>query len=1180
MMMKKNRILLLLLAMLGIATSISAQRLMHRDYISEVKAAGMTEERAKKVVESFHPLLLHGHPSKKVPSVTGNLLPPVRSMSNKVMENTKFYGYMAYSKAWTEDLYGLYSFVPSDNTQFERLAYGEDGPVAADGGGCYYNGKYYAVTYAGFMGMVLAEFCVYNAETWQQEKYIPTNAGSVSVDMDYDVTTGEIYGCFYNDSFDGFVFGRMDPNTGERKAICNLNRIFFGIAVNSKGQVYGLDEEGDLYLFNKVSGQRTKVGNTGLSPEYLCSATFDQKTGVLYQSISKEDGSWLYSIDTETAKATLVCKFPNNEELQGMYIPVPAAEPDAPAVATDLKAFFIGASLSGNFTFTMPTTTFGGTALQGELDYDVYLNDVQYISGKASAGEEVNVNVVAPLFGMYKLTVRPKNAVGQAPAAYISLWIGKDVPAAVSNLTVADGATTGEVVISWEAPTVSLHQGFLEPSSISYRIERFQGAEETGLVVATVTDLTYTDKIDNEGEMKPYHYVVTPLVDGRREGTSATSPSIGVGKALQLPYYQPFDDEHGMDLMTIVDRHGDGKTWEYDPTFQAARAQYDWTNAKNEWLITPPLHLTTGRVYTLNFDAWVRDGYSERMEVKMGQGKKYSDLKTQIVPRTDFKNGVPQNVFSMFKVEADGDYSFGFHALSDVDQWWLYLDNICIEEGPLLGTPNRVSNLHLKSGEKGALNATLTFTAPTVTVEDENLTSLDGIRIYREEDLLVTLVVQPGEVVTYMDDSAGQGMNHYRIVPVNGHGNGLEVSDSIYVGVDIPMAPGNVTLRKVNDKPVLTWEAPTKGVNDGYIDPEQVVYYIYRSDNAEIASQLSGLTFTDNTLELGDEQAFTTYAVYAQNVAGLDEEQVAMSNEVCFGNPFELPFKESFAGVTLEMGPWTWDIVKGDPWIKIAENGVYPNAQPQDQDGGLVTFEPDAEGDEAILYSANISLVGAQQPQLSFWYFNNPGSFDKISARVRIDDDPALVDEVAYINMTGTAGEVGWTNMTCDLNKYLGHRIQLAFVFMCNSDYSMHIDNICVMGLRQDLPCVTDLTAGLQGNTVLLSWTEPRDEQGLGFIGFNVYRDGELLNTDEPLIDPMYEDVLSDANVEHVYQVTVVYEEGETTYSNAVNQHGETVGIRGVALSFKNSVFNLGGQRLTRAPKHGVYIQNQKKLIK
>lgn len=1177
----EKRLLIALSALLMLFVgSIQAQHLMRMDAEVAARAKGMTEARAHKLSVGYHPLLFNGHRNHRNVQRTETFTSAPKAAVKTLAEsgvNLKMFGYVPYATNWTTDNYGIYTFNTKAPVSLTKLPDGPDGPAAADGGGCYYDGKYYAVTYAGFMGLVLAEFCVYDTVTWQMQTYIPVNAGSVSIDMDYDPTTGNIYGCFYTDNFDSFVFGSLDPATGKRTAICNLNRIFFGISVNSKGEVYGLDEEGQLCKFDKTTGERTVIGSTGILPEYLGSATFYQKTDELFWTVDTDEGSYLYQVDVATAQATLVCQFPNGEEVQGLYIPVPAAEPDAPAKAQDLKAEFVDASLKGKLLFTMPSKTYGGSLLTGEVEYDIYVDDTYYSTGRAAAGAAVEAEVEVSQYGMYKLSVRPKNAFGQAPVSFVTLWIGKDIPTAVTDVTIAAGSVAGDVELTWKAPTSSVHNGYFTTDGLQYLIQRFTAPGDS-IDVTLTTALSFTDHIDNPGTIRPYYYKITPIVDGTREGEAAYSKAIGVGKALATPYIQKFEENNCLDLFTIVDRHNDGKTWDYDPTFQAARANYDWVNPKNDWLITPPLHLRPDHVYKVSFDAWCREGNMERFEVKYGAGRKYTDLTETILQRTEITNDTPESYFKLIHVKGDGDFSFGFHAVSDVDKWWLYIDNIKIEDGPLLGTPNCVTAYKAVPAEKGQLIATLNFTAPTTTVDDQTLSGEITVKICRGDKVLKEMTASAGEKITYVDSLSQQGYNTYKVRVFNARGEGLEAEKTIYTGVDIPTEPTNVRLAKVDGKAVITWDAPTVGVNGGYVDPEKVAYYVIRSDNTEIAAQIFDRTVTDASVAKFTNQSFVSYAIFAQNAAGIDAELYGMSNEVCFGTPYELPFHESFAQQSVEAGPWTWEIVHGDPWIKIDVSGVYPQTTAQDDDSGLVAYQPENTGDEAMLVSSNISLVDAQMPKLKFWYYNNPGTYDKISMRVRIDDDPDNVDELKYINMSPASGTLGWTEVVCDLNKYVGHRIQLLIKFTSVSDYYIYIDNITVAGLRADLPYVTDLKAEEQGTTVTLTWSEPVDEVGLGFIGYNVYRDGVCL-TEEPLIDPMYEDTIESASATHTYNVTVVYTEGETIFSNSA-EVGST-GIHNVKADTRHEViYNVMGQRLDKMPEHGVVIIGNNKITK
>lgn len=1095
------------------------------------------------------------------------------------------YGYVSSSKAWTEDRYNIYKFDATENPTFTCVPDEMTEPVAADGGGCYHDGKYYAVQYASFMGMVLADFCTYNAETWQMESYIPVAQGSVGVDMDYDVTTGMIYGCFYSDEWDHCVFGHIDPETGYRTAIRDLDRIYFGMAVNSRGEVYGISEEGNLVRFDKQTGVPTLIGNTGVTPEYLAGATFDLRTDELYWTVSSLSNTktGLYRVDTQTAEATCITHFENNEEVQGLYIPIPAAEPLAPAIATELELEVEGPSLSGLARFRAPLTTFDeSNDLRGMLAYHIYADGMEVNSGECEPGAITSATFSVPNQGAHVVTVRTANAVGLSPATQANAWFGYDSPTAVTELTATEGAENGQVVVRWTAPASTQHNGYLDTEALTYRIVRMPD-----LKAMTTAETTLTDQVPTDMELTAYTYEVTPVVRDTLAGPAATSNTVAVGQALHLPYYQDFAEASSFDLYTIVDRHNDGKTWAHDATFEAARAEYDWVNPKNDWLITPALQMDTEHVQKLQFDAWCRDGNNENLEVKMGKGKSYTQMTHDILPRqTELTGMEPRHFMQLLVVDEAGDWNIGFHAVSPVDRWWLYVDNIRVEQGPLLGTPHQVTSLTATEGQQGALQATLCFTTPTTMVEGGALDGLTRIDIYRN-GILTHSIETPamGEPLTYLDEAAKQGINTYRIVPVNAKGEGLEAEVDVYVGEDIPLAPTNVLLQKVDELPVLTWTAPTTGVNGKYVNPDKVVYYIVRSDNKQVGTQVTGTTFTDETLPLiGDEQAFYLYAIYAQNVAGLDEEQVTVSNEVCFGRPFDPTFHESFAEVSLEQGPWTWDIVQGDPYIQIVSAGEYPVCEAQDDDHGLVSFKPEEIDEEAILKSANIELREAETPRLTFWYWMNPGSFDKIKVSVRVDDNPANEPEVIYINMSSENVAEGWTEAEADLKAYCGHRIQLLFDFVAASGEYIHIDNITVSDrFDHRLPAVNDLVGEATEQGVLLTWSEPATgtfAQPLGLVGFNIYRNGELLNTDEPEVETVHLDTQAKGAPSYTYRVSTVYDLGESYLSNAV-----TIASDGIRTIHDDAIdqpcYNLMGQRiLSKEAKRGrIIIKNMKKCV-
>lgn len=97
-------------------------------------------------------------------------------------------------------------------------------------------------------------------------------------------------------------------------------------------------------------------------------------------------------------------------------------------------------------------------------------------------------------------------------------------------------------------------------------------------------------------------------------------------------------------------------------------------------------------------------------------------------------------------------------------------------------------------------------------------------------------------------------------------------------------------------------------------------------------------------------------------------------------------------------------------------------------------------------------------------------------------------------------------------------------------------------------------------------------------LGYNLYRDGEKVN-DEPLSTIDFEEVIGD--VRHEYNVTVVYDDGESAFSNTVTL-GSTTGIETVVNgqhTVLGETYDLNGRHITGTPQRGIYIRNGKKFV-
>lgn len=956
------------------------------------------------------------------------------------------YGGAIFADNWTSDHQpvGVYSFAKNDGSTVKEVAIGEDYIVT--GGGVFASDRYHYVSYMSFMGMILAQLYTVDFNTWEVERCINVNVGSVAQDMAYDPTTGNAYGCFMNDNADGWVFGYLNLETGERTHLKDLDLIILSVGVTSKGDVYGVGIDGILYKFDKHTGDRKAVGDTGRRPVYSASGCFDLQTDTFYwECIESDAKARLYTIDLGTGAATYLTDIANNTEFSGMFIPMPDAADDAPAKAEEISAEFNGAALEGYASFTMPSMTFGSSRpLTGELTYVLLLNEQEYARGTAAPGERVSVPVKVMDAGTYRLAVTVENACGTSPVTQTEIWIGGDTPLPVSDLTLRRNASTGLMTLTWSAPAGSVHDGFFDPELTTYDVVRHPGGEK---VATDLEETIFTETIPDGEDFILYQYEVTPRSNGIT-GVSEFSNRVGAG-VCDTPYFNAIDSDTDFDALIVENTNGDDHTWKYDDIHTAARCQY--SNADNykmpmdDWIFTPAIRLQSGRMYRLAADLSCYGDYSERAEFAIGTEPDSKAMKTVMEPVT-VKNPDPKCHEVYATVETEGKYHFGIHGCSPADRMYLYVDNICVEEGPLVGTPGSVTELSIRPAEQGLLSATLTFKAPVITVDGAELTSISNIDIYRGADKIHSIInPAPGETLTYVDGDAKQSDNVYRIVCVNGKGEGYSVEKSVYVGHDRPGLPVNVRAHEENGNAVITWEAPKTGESGGYFDPSAVTYTVLRAnDEKELAVGLTELTFTDENPPLGGfRQEFFQYYVYAQSPAGYGYGQV--SNTVSIGEPYGLPFVESFPGGHITKGPWDvrLDEYSEATW-KVASEGTAPSCTAFDGDEGLLTFNPgDTEDSEGTLVSSKISIADAADPVVEFRYYSTTMEDCRIYVEVSADDADFV--RIGTVNFEDSKGE-GWQKAQFRLDAFSGAKaIQISLTPKCPEGIAnVHIDAISV----------------------------------------------------------------------------------------------------------------------------------------
>ena len=269
--------------------------------------------------------------------------------------------------------------------------------------------------------------------------------------------------------------------------------------------------------------------------------------------------------------------------------------------------------------------------------------------------------------------------------------------------------------------------------------------------------------------------------------------------------------------------------------------------------------------------------------------------------------------------------------------------------------PAQVTELTATPDATGALKATLEWTNPTLQWNKETLTKLDEVLVYKkengEEKLVETISASAdkiGQKMTWTDENATDGINTYYVVACSEKNvKGVKDSVRVYCGEDVPGAVGNITLTKSGSGVKVSWEAPTEGLNNGYVDAAKIKYDVKRiPDEVVVAKDITATEFLDENL--GDMQMYY-YEVMAKNAVG-EGKYTRSSDGVFAGRPYEPPFALDFS---------SYDVAQA--WTSIPAYNVYWTTDPYGK--GYMSF-PYYSADNWLISPA-IHLEGGKRYKIT-----------------------------------------------------------------------------------------------------------------------------------------------------------------------------------------------------------------------
>ncbi len=703
----------------------------------------------------------------------------------------KFGGALIYTDSWpdmwiTDVPYGLYDFTIGKSGITREVRFQEMSNNWMSG--APRNNRFYGIRNINMMGaltgVAVAEI---DMTTWKSVREVfaenPT-FGLLPSTMTYDMTSGEIYGIFYNDDLSGLNWSRYDTKNLEQDIICRFGGKFNVVALASApdGVMYAVSADGDLYTVNKDNARVSLVGYTGVNvAAYSQSMTWDAGTNTFLWAAVTPTGSALYSLDPEGPESTLIKKFNEGEQFASVYLPEQSVMAGAPAAPKELKWNF---SSPGAFDGTVSVISPDA----GEIT--VYLDGERIKDGeKVSAGARLDIPFSGLTNKTHHVSAVVKNDKGWSPMVEKFQYAGYDVPRPVTDVRFEE--KDGVATVTWSAPEGGEEDGYIDPDKLSYRIYRLP---DEVLVAENHRSTTFTETLPTG--VKRYAYRVVPFNGDEKQGAPVISNALVYGKAYELPYVDNFDMDGCLDVYTIIDGDGDNQTWNINPygdvPLLACSVTFGDADVTDDWILSPNISLEKGNLYrvTINMrNTW--PGEADLLSVGFCDSGNSAKEGVTVVETLSVNTPSMTRLDHCvdFKVDNDGDYKVALGLVSPKGTGGgVFISRLGVEKVGSLQAPAAVSDLTLVPDATGAPEALLSFTAPSKTIAGEVLSGPMTAVIYRDGAKVGEVDnISPGESASWTDKTGvAPGKHTYTVRMSNSFGEGQDASASDFVGVYRP----------------------------------------------------------------------------------------------------------------------------------------------------------------------------------------------------------------------------------------------------------------------------------------------------------------------------------------------------------------------------------------------------------
>ena len=298
-------------------------------------------------------------------------------------------------------------------------------------------------------------------------------------------------------------------------------------------------------------------------------------------------------------------------------------------------------------------------------------------------------------------------------------------------------------------------------------------------------------------------------------------------------------------------------------------------------------------------------------------------------------------------------------------------------------------------GANGANSCDLTWQLPTTTFNRLPLAdAITAVTVYRDGEAIATL---NASATSYTDNNVTAGTHRYKVSASNNAGEGMFNTTSAYIGEDIPVAPSNVVAAATGNTIQITWDAPTTGINGGWIS-SNITYKVVRVNDNKVIQEATTQTSATDAVE--GAYAGYSYQVTASSAAGVGGS--ATSNIIHAGTAQSLPFSSA---LETEQDLSAWSIIDGDGNGASWQMGtLFKNSR----QGAEVTHNND-NGSDDWLITPPVKLSAGVATEISFLTYTAYSYNEQIEVRIaKSGTQPQDAQVVETVSIQGSKGYYGY----------------------------------------------------------------------------------------------------------------------------------------------------------------------------